>query len=411
MTQLFWIEPSGNCYSYADLVREATNARLINSVQKTSNQFELWATLLASILHDSPISLVDSDCTEQELERFGISSEQKVVFAPPEISLEDLRDGWRPKRWRLTLFTSGTTGRPKSVAHSLESLTRNVRLGARHQDDVWAFCYHPTHFAGIQVFLQALLNLNPMIFLFGSNPDTAWEEIRRFNVTHLSATPTFLRNLMVANNPGSSSIRSITFGGERFDPALAKKLNTLLPLAKIRNIYASTEAGSLLASDGESWEIPTHLQPLVRISSENELLVHKSLLGDFHGSSLQEGQESDWFQTGDKIEQLDDRKFRIVGRAVELINVGGYKINPHEIEQEIRMNDLVRDCRVWARKNSVTGQIICADVVLRDETDQQTFDQGLRKHLSSVLQPWKQPRIIRYVEKIELSRTGKVIRK
>ncbi len=206
------------------------------------------------MLLDEEVILLDSDFTDSELVNLTghfeydeftrpidrgtvstISSEQELIekFSPP------------PENWKITLFTSGTTGTPKKVSHDFKSITRFVRISEHNRKSIWGFAYNPTHMAGIQVFFQALLNGNSIIRLFGLNTDEIYNEIRNNSITHISATPTFYR-LLLPCDEAFPSVEKITSGGERFNEKTFNQLEKIFPNAGITNVYASTEAGTLL---------------------------------------------------------------------------------------------------------------------------------------------------------------------
>jgi acyl-CoA synthetase (AMP-forming)/AMP-acid ligase II len=150
---------------------------------------------------------------------------------------------------RIALYSSGTNGTPTCVVHTLESLARAVVVNERHRDDVWGLAFNPSHIAGVQVYLQALANANTIVNLWGIEPAEVVERCAAWGVTHLSATPTFYR-LLLSLEPVLPAVRSVSVGGESADPRLIARLRTAFPNARLHNIYASTEAGTLLMSDG-----------------------------------------------------------------------------------------------------------------------------------------------------------------
>jgi len=158
--------------------------------------------------------------------------------------------------WRLGIYTSGTTGEPKKVYNDFESLTRSVKQGSKFEDDTWALMYDPTHFAGVQVVLQAIVNINKIVYLFGSTPREISRSIREHKISHISATPTFYRLRLSKIKKKHKSVKRLTSGGEKFEKKTEKKLSDIFPEAEFRNIYALTEAGSLLQSNGKFSKIP-----------------------------------------------------------------------------------------------------------------------------------------------------------
>lgn len=408
-SRLFWIEPgSGRQITYGRLLGDLTSRTTVSTVLDSSDPYELWTGLIASILARIPITLIDSDLSRGEEAYVGLRRDATAhaavethSLASPERLIEAIRACTND--WRLELFSSGTTGRPKSVRHTLASLSRGVRVGPSHCHDVWAFAYRPSHFAGLQVFLQALMNLNPMVYVFDLPADGVVRAVADHGITHISATPTFYRTRLLDSAAPLHSVRRVTVGGERSDLALIQRLQSAFPQAALRNIYASTEAGALLAADGEYFRIPDALASLVRVSEEGELLLHRDLLAvDW---------PVEWFGTGDLVDTPDGVRFRFIGRATEMINVGGYKVNPHEVEEAIRTVDGVADATVTSQPNSVTGAVLVANIraSVHNLTDRE-LERVIRSRLREVLQPHKVPRVFRFVEELASSRTGKVKR-
>ena len=137
----------------------------------------------------------------------------------------------------------------------MSTLTRSVRIGDKYQAQIWAYAYNPTHMAGLQVFFQAFENLNTLINVFNMQRREVSELIAKYKVTHVSATPNFYRLLRPYEKAYDSVIR-VTLGGEKSDQNLYDTIVKIFPSAKINNVYASTEAGSLFAAKGDCFQIP-----------------------------------------------------------------------------------------------------------------------------------------------------------
>jgi acyl-coenzyme A synthetase/AMP-(fatty) acid ligase len=255
--------------------------------------------------------------------------------------------------------------------------------------------------AGIQVFFQALLNGNSIIRLFGLDTDKVHSEIGTHQISHISATPTFYRLLMPCAKH-FEAVQRITSGGEKFNEQTFENLKSIFPNAKITNVYASTEAGSLFASQDDVFSVPSQYEDMVRIE-DNELSIHSSLLGNT-GSSVAE-----WYNTGDLVEVVgqDPLKFRFLNRKSEMINVGGYKVNPHEVEEAIMCLDGIKNARVYAKSNSVLGNLVCCEVVIHDR---EITEAAIRTFLQTKIQEFKIPRFIRFVDELSTTRTGKIKR-
>jgi acyl-coenzyme A synthetase/AMP-(fatty) acid ligase len=396
--------------TWNNLIDDINNTSIYNPYCKCADFYTVFKHIILSLLIDEEIILLDSDFTESELTNLTGRSEYTEFYKPIEKCkasdlstqrelLEKLSNS--SENWKITLFTSGTTGIPKKVSHDFKSITRFVKVSERNKKSIWGFAYNPTHMAGIQVFFQALLNGNSIVRLFGLNTKDIYDEINNNRITHISATPTFYR-LLLPYDEMFPSVARITSGGEKFNEKTFKQLNEIFPNAKIINVYASTEAGTLFASKNDIFSVRPEYENLIHIEN-NELLIHSSLMGST------ETKLGDWYKTGDVIEIVSQKplKFRFVNRKSEMINVGGYKVNPLEVEEAIFALKGIKNVRVYSKSNSVLGNIICCEVVANSN---QITESSIRVFLQSKIQEFKIPRIIRFVEELSTTRTGKLKR-
>jgi len=392
------------------LIDDINKTSIYNPYCKSADYYTVFKHIILSLLIDEEIILLDSDFTESELINLTGHSDYIKFNKPIEKSkvpnLSNQRELFEKlsnasKDWKITLFTSGTTGIPKKVSHKFKSITRFVKVSQRNEKSIWGFAYNPTHMAGIQVFFQALLNGNSIIRLFGLDTKDIYTEITNNGITHISATPTFYRLLLPCNET-FPSVERITSGGEKFNEKTFKQLNQVFPNAKITNVYASTEAGTLFASQNDIFSVRPEYESLINIEN-NELLIHSSLMGST------ETNVDEWYNTGDVIEIVSQNplKFRFVNRKSEMINVGGYKVNPLEVEEAILTLSGINNVRVYSKQNSVLGNIICCEVVANSN---QITESSIRTFLQSKIQEFKIPRIIRFVEELSTTRTGKLKR-
>ena len=409
---LFWIDDQrGYSLNYQELIEKLNRRDIRHPVVKTDDPAELFIELLLAIFDDGELVLLDADFSDDTLSQLGFDEEALSEEEPiSKIDIEYPREisskiGQVDADWSLGLYTSGTTGTPERVEQTLDGLTRNVKRDERFENNIWAFAYNPTHFAGLQVFFQAIANLNPIIYIFEQGIDQICEAIEEYEITHISATPTFYRLRLQRLNGEFPSIRRLTSGGERFEPSLKESLQNLFPNAKFRNVYALTEAGSLLESNGELFQIPQRFSDQIRVTKENELAIHKSLLADSVADEVSDG----WFYTGDLVEYETENQFRFVGRESDFVNIGGYRVNPHEVEEIINNVGYVKAATVTARESSVTGHILVAEVEPITGVDSERVKETVKSTVDG-LEKWKQPRIIDIVDEIEQSRSGKRVR-
>ncbi|PWR69624.1 ANL family adenylate-forming protein [Methanospirillum stamsii] len=407
----FWVEPEKDYFkSYDDLLQDIQSKRFVDKYIKNNNNYNFFLDLICSMLTDRQFALIDKDWSQAELNNLGLNeidlTENVKLESNDFFSIDEVLNRISQyKEWKLGFYTSGTTGRPKFISHNLGVLSRNVKTGSRFQKNIWGFCYNPTHFAGIQVFLQAFFNQNSIINLFNMDYSIVERTIKKYAISHLSATPTYYRSLYPFLHESCPLVERITFGGEIFDDQIAQMLINYFPNAKITNVYASTELGSVLAGEGNTLKIPEEFKDRIKISEDGELVVHRSLMGE--DTSL----DNDlWFSTGDIVTNEPDGTIKFISRKTEMINVGGYKINPHEIEGIINEIHEIQDSIVYGRDNRITGKVLVAEVVLRPGYTGD-MERKIFEYLSGHLQPWKIPRMIKITDSIDRTRTGKKVRK
>jgi acyl-coenzyme A synthetase/AMP-(fatty) acid ligase len=244
--------------------------------------------------------------------------------------------------------------------------------------------------------------MNPIVDLFEKTKDYVLLTLAETQLTHISGTPTFYRLLMPCTVE-LPHVERVTIGGEKSNDLLIDSLNRVFPNSKINNVYASTEAGSLFSSSSIGFRIPEVSKDLIKIE-ENEIILHNSIMGDI-------GIKEEWFKTGDLVDWIDVNKgiFKIVSRVNEMINVGGNKVNPNEIEDVILKFENIKNVLVYGRPNAVLGQILVADIVLLSN-DIAFEESKLKKYLNSKLQPFKVPRKFYIKDEMEVGRTGKIKR-
>ena len=312
------------------------------------------------------------------------------------------------------LFTSGTTGVPKMVAHTLEGLTGAIAPGAA-EGVVWGTFYDIRRYGGLQILLRALVGQVSLI-LSDADEDVAdfLARLGRHGVTHLTGTPSHWRRVLMSPANAAIEPHYVRLSGEIADQAILDSLKARFPSVPVGHAYASTEAGvGFEVTDGLEGFPACYLDrdgPVQMKIVDGTLCIRspRAALGYVGGELALV--EDGWVDTTDMIECRGERCY-FAGRTGGIINVGGLKINPEEVEAVINRQPGVRMSRVSGRKSPITGAIVIADVVLAvAANDDKTFKDEILAACRAALPAFKVPAQLRFVDKLELTAGGKLSR-
>lgn len=317
----------------------------------------------------------------------------------------------------VTVLTSGTGGLPKAVRHTWESLLRGVRNKPGVVAPRWMLTYRPDLYAGLQVSLQCFADAGTLA-VADPDPATTLALMKTAGVQFVSATPSFWKRfLLAAEQPlHQLPIQQITLGGEVVEQSLLDALRKRFPSARITHIYATTELGRcFVVRDGLSgfparWLYGMKVEGVELKEHDGELWVKSpnAMQGYDDGSGNRRLPE-DWVATGDLIEIKEDRAhFR--GRKSDIINVGGSKVHPLEVEHVIRQVPGVADVRVFGMVSSLVGELVACQIVAAHRQDARILKKEVHNFCEGHLALAQRPRLIDFVETIEAAPSGKTLR-
>lgn len=386
----------------------------------------VWSASPATIL--TALALAEATGAEVFLAHRSLAAEQVWELAGRYgVDALWLDDDSRPLRRPLSeapadtgaihLMTSGTTGLPKVARHSLASLTSAIRRTENSAEARWLLTYPTTSFAGLQVVLAAVLGGGELYAPPDSSPPALVRELRSREITHVSGTPSLWRKLLLAIAPENPvpSLKNITLGGEAVDQATLDRLSHAFPQARLRHVYASTEAGVIFTvADHRAGFPASYLQ---EGAGQTELRIRDGILEvrtpglmkkyvSGHASPLT---EDGWLATGDSV-QLSGDRVAFQGRVDGRFNVGGFKVFPDQVEEVVLAVEGVADVRVYAEKGPLAGDVLVAEVVARPNQDRAEVRTRLVGHLRRTLPGFAVPRIIRFTEAVALSASQKKAR-
>ncbi len=311
-----------------------------------------------------------------------------------------------PDATRWVLYTSGTTGVPKSVSHTLQSLTRTVVAGKRGAF-VWGLLYDPNRMAGLQVLLQAIHSEATVIAPALSEPLNARvRALLEAGVNALSATPSLWRQILQLPVTHEWNLQQITLGGEIADQRVLDALAGRFPAARIVHVFASTETGAAFSvKDGRAGFPVEYLDDPPR---GVRLEIREGILHVYSPGVSTAG--SDGFaSTGDIVEVVDDRVM-FNGRSSGVVNVGGSNVWPEAVETILREHPDVVEAVVSAKPNPMMGNVLVAQVTLIEGTDTTGIAKQLRRWVRDRASGSHVPASVAVVDELQVSATGKVQR-
>jgi len=331
---------------------------------------------------------------------------------PPHV---DARTEW-------VLLTSGTTGVPKMVVHSLAGLTAAL-APTKHADPVvWATFYDIRRYGGLQIFLRAVLGGASLVLSSAGEPVAEHlMRLGRHGVTHLSGTPSHWRRALMSPDVGKIAPRYVRLSGEIADQAVLDSLRAAFPRADIGHAYASTEAGVVFAVDDGRAGFPASFFERARNGVEIKVVDGSLCIRSPGAATRYVGakntatlRDSDGFvDSGDMVEQQGDRYF-FVGRKGGIINIGGLKVHPEEVEAVINRHPRVRMSLVRPKRSPFTGAIVVAEVVLTTPPAAAEKEAELRDDILNLcrgaLPRHKVPASISFVPALAVAATGKLLR-
>jgi acyl-CoA synthetase (AMP-forming)/AMP-acid ligase II len=375
---------------------------------------------MSSIMETAGVDAVISDRPLPEAEARGIEC---FICAPHIVAYPHEQRESRETDW--ILLTSGTSGFPKLVCHTLSSLAGAIKqCESPAVPIVWSTFYDIRRYGGLQIFLRALLDHGSLVL------SNARESLNDFliraganGVMRISGTPSHWRRVLMSPMARRISPHYIRLSGEIADQAILDNLRAFYPKAQISHAFASTEAGVAFDVDDGLVGFPARM--VRRRGGDVEMKIENGSLRIRSGrvASRYLGGERDsiadaegFVDTGDMVELRDDRYY-FVGRRGGTINVGGQKVHPEDVEAVINRHPCVQMSLVKARRSSIMGQIVVADVVAKpggcadaSAHDMLTLEKQILDWCRGELAPYKVPAAIRFVPSIDVTASGKVAR-
>ncbi len=291
------------------------------------------------------------------------------------------------------IFSSGTTGRPKAILHDLEKfLSSFIAVNKAYRTLAFLLL---DHIAGLDTLFYTLFSGGSLVLTSSRGPNHICKLIMEHRVDVLPVSPSFLNLLIISGEYSRfdlSSLKVVSYGSEPMGNSVLNRLPEVFPNVRILQKYGTSEFGSprskTRGSDSSWLKIDSeNFQTKV----ENGVLWVKSrstMLGYLNADGMLE--EDGWLCTGDMVE-VDKGWLRIIGRESDIINVGGEKVFPVEVESVLNELDAVDDCIIYGEPHTMLGNQVCAKVRCGDELDTKALKKTIRKYCLNKLERYKVP--------------------
>jgi len=293
----------------------------------------------------------------------------------------------------LILFTSGSSGQPKAALHDFTKLLAKFTIKRKSLRTINFLLFD--HWGGLNTLFHILSNGGTVVIVENRTPDHVCELIDKYKVELLPTSPTFLNMLLISRayeRNDLSSLKIISYGSEPMPESLLTHLNRIFPNLIFQQTYGLIELGVMrskseangslwvkIGGDGYQTRV---VNDLLEIKAESAMLGYLNAPSPFT--------EDGWFMTGDQVE-VDGDYFKILGRKSEIINVGGEKVYPQEVESVILELTELSDVIVYGEDNNLTGKIVCAKVSYQGSELKSDIIKKIKTHCRLKLQSFKVP--------------------
>lgn len=333
----------------------------------------------------------------------------KLPYEATHPLYQSIRDSRHPG---LILFSSGSTGKSKAALHDMTGLLEKFKIRRFKQRAITFLLYD--HIGGVNTMLHILSNGGCIITVQDRSPDSVLQAVEKYKAELLPTSPTFINLILLSEaykRHDLSSLKTVTYGTEPMPESTLRRFHELFPEIKLQQTYGLSEVGILRSKSkssdslwvkvgGEGFETRI-VDGILQIKAQSAMQGYLNAPSPFT--------EDGWFNTGDEVEQ-DGEFIRILGRRSEIINVGGEKVYPAEVESSMQEIENIAEVTVFGEKNPITGSMVCARVKLKNPEDPKTAVLRIKKECSKKMPRFKIPVKISFTDEAQYSERFKKMR-
>lgn len=313
----------------------------------------------------------------------------------------------------IIIFSSGSTGEPKAAIHDFTKLLNKFKVERYPLRTINFLLFD--HWGGLNTLLYIFSNAGVVGVTTERTPEKICEFIEKYRIELLPTTPTFINLILMSRaykKYDLSSLKIVSYGTESMPEYTLKLFHKLYPKVKLKQTYGLTELGVMrtTSKNSESLWVKVGGEDYKTKIVDNTLFIKakSTILGYLNAESPYDNEG--WYNTGDKVEQ-DGDWIKFLGRDSDIINVGGQKVYPAEVESVILEMDNIAEVAVFGKDNPIMGKIVAARVNLCEEETLSELKSRIRKYCKNKLESFKIPVHIEISEELKLSERYKKVRK
>jgi acyl-coenzyme A synthetase/AMP-(fatty) acid ligase len=283
----------------------------------------------------------------------------------------------------LVLFSSGSTGKSKAAVHDLTNLLDKYKAPRKRRRAISFLLYD--HIGGVNTMLYLLSTGGCVITVRDRTPEGVLRAVEKYGAELLPTSPTFINLILLSEahkNHDLSSLKTVTYGTEPMPESTLKRFHKLFPQITLQQTYGLSEVGipgsksqssdSLWVKIGGNGFETRVVDGILQIRAQSAMMGYLNAPNPFT--------DDGWFITGDMVE-FDGEYYRILGRKSDIINVGGEKVYPAEIESILLGMPQVLEAVVTGEPNAIVGSIVKATIVLSGKEQLSDFRVRLNKYM------------------------------
>jgi long-chain acyl-CoA synthetase len=386
------------------------------------NSVDFVAAFLAALRLRLVVVPIDRDAPESEvakiLSHFGVRAVLSANGGGPLIRLRHLLPSVEGRRLpidaRLIKLTSGSTGTPKGIVTTEENLIADcenicatMAIGA---DDLNLGAIPFSHSYGFSNLVTPLiLQGTPIVFSNDYLPQSLIELANRFRCTVAPLIPMVFSHLVSAAHGAFESVRTFISAGAPLPASTSRRFRERFGI-DVHSFYGCSECGGITydrrGGAVERGTVGPALEGVEVMHRGGRLSVRSKSVAAGYLFDANTFQPFDGTFTTDDLAEVRDGEIALIGRATDLINTAGKKVNPREVEAVILQIDGVREAKVYGEPAGARGEVVAAAIVAMPDVTREQVRAWCRARLSL----HKVPRIVKLIDELPVDERGKVKR-